>query len=388
MISIRKYLEAPTAAEATAPRPRPQKRIGGELAAPLADAYRAALIEMGHSGTDACPATGAELARCLAELSGKMASGIDSASLMEADSAARCSLQDWGRRTARHFQQKAGEVKEMLLAMARTAESVGERDQRCARQIDEVTTQLRRIASLEDISQIRASIERSASELKTSIERLNAEGKAVLDALQAKVTTFQARMEEAEQLASLDALTRLRSRLWVEGQLEQRIASAANFCVAILDIDGFKSVNDTYGHVAGDEILRQFANELRSACRSTDVVGRWGGDEFLIVIDAPVADAEAQIERVRAWVCGPYTVQGSAGALRIEVSASVGLSAFAAPDTLGQLLERADAAMYERKSAPRADAASRAAGRECPKPTERGIRSQSTVDQPARSRPF
>jgi hypothetical protein len=260
MISIRKYLEAPSALEAAAPGPRPQKRIAGELAAPLVDAYRATLMEMGRSGTDACPATGAELASSLADLSGKLASGLDSASLAEADNAARCSLQDWGRRTSRHFQQKAGEVKEMLLAMARTAESVGERDQRCARQIDDVTTQLRRIASLDDVSQIRASIERSASELKTSIERLNAEGKAVLDALQAKVITFQARMEEAEQLASLDALTRLRSRLWVEGQLEQRIASAANFCVAILDIDGFKSVNDTYGHVAGDEVLRQFAN--------------------------------------------------------------------------------------------------------------------------------
>ncbi|HUY95352.1 MAG TPA: GGDEF domain-containing protein [Terracidiphilus sp.] len=344
MISIRKYLEAPSV-----PVARPRQRAGGELATMIKDAYRSALGEMGRAGMDACPGTGAELAHQLSELSGKI--GADAAVQPETDNAVRASLQDWGRRTARHFQQKAGEVKEMLLAMARTAESVGERDQRCARQIDEVTTQLRRIASLDDITQMRASIEKSATELKTSIERLNAEGKAVIDAMHAKVVTFQVKLEEAEQLASLDALTRLRSRLWVEGQLEQRIAGTANFCVAIVDIDDFKGVNDTYGHIVGDELLRQFANELRSACRSNDIVGRWGGDEFLIVLDCALDAAEAQIERVRAWVCGPYTVEGTAGQIRVDVSASIGLAAYAAPETMEQLLDCADSAMYRNKAA-------------------------------------
>ena len=227
MISIRKYLEATSPPEVVAPEQRPQKRVAGDLTAPLVEAYRSALGDMGRSGTDACPATGSELAQRLAELSEKLTRGMNAASLAEADNAARSLLQDWGRRTGRYFQQKAGEVKEMLLAMARTAECVGERDQRCAHQIDEVTAQLRRIASLDDISQIRVSIEKSACELKASIERINAEGKSVLDALQTKVVTFQARLDEAEQLASLDALTRLRSRLWVEGQLESRVAASA-----------------------------------------------------------------------------------------------------------------------------------------------------------------
>lgn len=356
MISIRKFLEVqaeakPEARDPLPDAPRTKVRASGELVAPLLGAWSSVLREMGRSSADACPATGSELARQLADVSGRLAGSLNAASLTQADTAAQASLQDWGRRTARHFQQKAGEVKEMLLAMARTAECVGERDQKCAHQIDAVTTQLRRIASLDDISQIRVSIEKSASDLKTSIERLNAEGKAVLDALQTKVVTFQARLDEAEQLASLDALTRLRSRLWVEGQLEQRVAASAHFSVAIVDIDGFKGVNDTYGHVAGDEILRQFANELRSACRSTDVVGRWGGDEFLIVLDCPLADAEAQIERVRKWVCGPYSVAAAAGTLKIEVGASIGLAAFAPPELLEQLLDRADAAMYRNKSA-------------------------------------
>ncbi|HTX74926.1 MAG TPA: diguanylate cyclase [Terracidiphilus sp.] len=357
MISIRKYLELPSTPEPHAsPSSASPSAAPGDLASALLRAYRSVLDEMGHSGTDACPATGPELARQLAEVSDKLESA-PGATLAEGEALARTSLQDWGRRTARHFRQKAAEVKEMLLAIASTAESVGDRDLRCALQIDQVTTQLQGIASLDDISQIRLSIQKSASELKTSIDRLNAEGKAALDALQAKVVTFQARLEEAERIASLDALTRLHSRLWMEGQLEQRIAVGARFCVAILDIDGFKSVNDTRGHVVGDDLLRQFANELRSACRSSDIVGRWGGDEFLVVLDCRLSDAEAQIERVRKWVCGNYTMeQGNSGRLRVGVNASIGLAEFMPPETLERLLDRADSAMYLEKSGARAGA--------------------------------
>lgn len=366
MISIRKYLDATAAPEpeAKAAPARAGIRAGGDLIPALVRGWHSLLEEMGRSGTDACAATGPELARALAEINQKLDADLGGASMAEAETAARASLQDWGRRTAKHFHQKAGEVKEMLLAMARTAESVGERDQRCARQIDEVTTKLRKIASLEDISAIRLSIEQSAAELKTSIDRINAEGKAVLDAMQARVVTFQARMEEAEQIASLDALTRLRSRLWVEGQLEQRIGAETAFSVALVDIDDFKSINDTRGHVVGDEILRQFARELRSACRSSDLVGRWGGDEFLVVLDCARDDAEKQIERVRAWVCGPYVVEGTGGPLKMDVSASIGLAAFTPAETMEQLLERADAAMYRNKTARKAGAAPAAELRE------------------------
>ena len=190
----------------------------------------------------------------------------------------------WGRDTAKHYQQKACEVKDLLLVMAHTAESVSARDQRCAGQMSEVTERLKAIASLEDLTEIRASIEKSATELKTSIDRMTAEGKAALDHLREQVASYQSKLEEAEEIASRDALTGLSSRLYVEGQIEKRIGSGAPFCVALIDIDGFKKVNDNYGHLTGDELLKQFGAELRSACRATDVIGRWGGDEFILTL--------------------------------------------------------------------------------------------------------
>jgi diguanylate cyclase (GGDEF)-like protein len=351
MISIRKYLDGTLAAvDANAPRPHPDPKTGDLLSLCL-ESYRAALHGMGRASVDACPALGTALDKALATIAESLAANPSPETVAAADANMRSEVQNWGRSTARHYQLKAGEVKEILLVMARTAESVGERDQRCAQQLNEVTANLKGIASLEDISQIRVSIEKSAADLKGSVDRMTAEGKAVLDRLQIQVATFETKLAEAEQIASCDALTRLRSRLWMESQIEERIAATKPFCVALLDLDGFKGVNDVYGHLAGDDVLKQFAAELKSACRSTDLVGRWGGDEFLVLLDCQMTQAEAQMERVRKWVCGDYTVSQSAGPRKLPVQASIGLAEFAAPESVKQLLDRADAAMYANKHA-------------------------------------
>src|ERR1700676_1919244 len=258
MISIRKYLDGTNApVDANTPLPRPVRKAG-ELLPLCIDAYRAALGSMGRAGADACPALGTSLDKALATIAESLASNPTPQLVAAADANVRNEVQKWGRSTARHYQTTAAEVKEILLVMARTAESVGDRDQRCAQQLNEVTANLKSIASLEDISQIRISIEKSAADLKGSVDRMTAEGKAVLDRLQAQVVTFEAKLAEAEQIASSDALTRLRSRMWIETQIEHRIAAAKPFCVALLDLDGFKGVNDQYGHLAGDDVLKQF----------------------------------------------------------------------------------------------------------------------------------
>jgi diguanylate cyclase (GGDEF)-like protein len=350
MISIRKYLDRPLDAPEAEMPPEPcNRRVQPDLVTVCVDAYRAAVADMGRSSVDACPATGRALESSLLEAVDGLGVSVSADALAATGAKVRRDLQDWGRSTARHYQQKAGEVKGMLLAMARTAECVGERDKRCAQRLEAVTTHLRRIATLEDISAMRGAIEKSAAELRSSIERMTEEGRATLEEMRTRVATFQAKLEEAEQTAACDALTRLRSRVCIEGHLEQRIAAGRTFCVAILDIDGFKHVNDTHGHVIGDELLKQFAAELRSACRSSDVVGRWGGDEFMVLLDCGIGHAGPQVERVTKWVCGNYVVEGVAGPVKLNVGVSAGLAEFTPPETMAELLDRADAAMYANK---------------------------------------
>jgi diguanylate cyclase (GGDEF)-like protein len=349
MISLKKYLDgAQTGPEIL------HEHDGRELLPVAMAAYRSALMEMGNCSLDACPALGDELKRGLRKLGASLSAQMSCEAVEATDRGVQEELRGWGRSTALHYRQTTGEVKELLIVMARTAESVGERDQRCAGQINEVTDRLKKVACLEDLTEIRASIQQSAAELKSSIDRMAAEGKAAVEQLQKEVTTYRTKLEEAEEIASRDALTGLRSRLCVENQIENRIAAGHPLCVAIIDIDGFKRVNDDHGHLIGDELLKQFATELTSACRSTDVIGRWGGDEFIILLDSGMTEAKTHIDRLREWVCGNYTVQGTSGSRNLTVSASIGLAEHMPNETMKELLDRADAEMYRFKTASRA----------------------------------
>jgi diguanylate cyclase (GGDEF)-like protein len=348
MISLKKYLDA-----ASDGFQADLKQDDDSILPAAIAAYGSALLAMASCGTEACPALGSDLKRGLGKVEESLACHMTSEQVVGTETSVREVLQDWSMRAARHNQQKTREVKELLIVMAHTAESVGERDQRCAGQINAVTARLQRIASLDDLTQVRASIEESAAELKSEIHRMTAEGKAAIEKLRVEASSYQARLEEAEHIASSDGLTGLRNRLWVECQIERRMAAGSPLCVAILDIDDFKKVNDNHGHLTGDELLKQLAGEIKFACRLTDLIGRWGGDEFIILLDCGIADARAQIDRLRDWVCGNYQVSGKSGPVSLQIKASIGVAEHVPPETMNQLLARADAAMYEVKAVSR-----------------------------------
>jgi diguanylate cyclase (GGDEF)-like protein len=116
----------------------------------------------------------------------------------------------------------------------------------------------------------------------------------------------------------------------------------------VVDLDGFKLVNDMYGHGVGDEVLRQVAARLRACVRVCDTVCRYGGDEFVIMlpqIDA-FADADVVSDKIRACLATPYAL----GTERILATASIGAAVYRGDgQTSNELLERADAAMYVEK---------------------------------------
>jgi diguanylate cyclase (GGDEF)-like protein len=352
MISIKKYLDAARTGSNSDRKSNEKSLLTSTIAA-----YRSALAEIGNCSLDACPGLGRELKEGLGKLGESVSIGMSGQAMEVTERTVRERLKDWGCRSTKHYRQKAAEVRDILTIMARTAESVGARDQRCAYQINEITKRLKTIANLDDVSEIRASIEKSAGELKTSIERMTAEGKAAIDLLRIEVATFQCRVDEAELIAACDSLTGLRSRHSVEGQIQTRIDAGLPFCVAILDVDGFKQVNDDFGHMVGDEVLQMFSTELKSRCRSTDVVGRWGGDEFVILLDCRMRGAKEQTSRIMEWVCGNYSVHGRSGPIKLRVDASIGLAEYSQGETIKTLVARADDLMYEHKAASRTDCA-------------------------------
>jgi diguanylate cyclase (GGDEF)-like protein len=311
----------------------------------LLEAYRDAIETIGHCGVEISTSEGTPLLEVMETVSAELDQDSTESAVARARKKVHDRLTAWSSGMARHLEHQTCEVKEMIIVLARATQRAGERDQRCARHIDAITNKLQAIARYEDLSQMRESILAAAAEIQKSIGTILDESNAELAELRARMADSQNRLQEAERIASLDALTQLPNRYTIEKQIARRIEEGRPFSIGLLDIDDFKAINDSHGHLVGDEILRQFGGELRASLRSTDVAGRWGGDEWVIVLDCPLATAQKLVERVSTWVCGHYIV----GALRICVTASIGAVEYAPGETLQQLLHRADGAMYRHK---------------------------------------
>ena len=155
------------------------------------------------------------------------------------------------------------------------------------------------------------------------------------------------------ELAITDALTGLHNRRYMEthiaGLVEQALSRDQPLAVLVLDIDHFKLVNDTHGHDAGDEVLREFALRVRKAIRGIDLACRYGGEEFVVVMpETDLAAATAVAERLRRRIASePFPIQQ--GAQGIDVTISIGIAALGGNDDAASVIKRADQALYRAK---------------------------------------
>lgn len=154
-----------------------------------------------------------------------------------------------------------------------------------------------------------------------------------------------------QHLATRDTLTGLYNRRHMQDRLEACLGRleryGERFTLALIDLDHFKSVNDRHGHKVGDEVLTSFAHAASAVLRESDVLGRWGGEEFLVVFpDTAPEQARRPLERLQAELMR-LAVSNSVPGLRVSFSA--GLALHVAHATLNHTLERTDAALYEAK---------------------------------------
>ena len=335
MISLKKLIES-----------NQQEWVEAALAA-----YCAALEAMGNSGVRACPPLGTQLQLGLAALQRQLSDSPTLSGVRETQQRVESELSQWGERSAEYYKGKTEEFKEILMIMARTAETVGDRDQRYSAQLTEFTSKLHSLASMDDLGRIRDSLVMRARELQDRVDQMARDGQEVMAQMRGELRQYQARLEEAERLASVDPLTGLKNRRRMELAVEERMRGEQQFSVVVLDLNGFKQVNDVYGHSAGDDVLKQFATELRSAFRAADDVGRWGGDEFLVVLDCGPEDVGRHLERVRQWVFGDYVVQDQGVPRKLPITASIGTAVWESGESMAELFARADRDMYQEKNA-------------------------------------
>ena len=161
-----------------------------------------------------------------------------------------------------------------------------------------------------------------------------------------------AALEQIQLMAAHDDLTGLLNRRHMQVLLEQEtqrsLRSGQGFCLALLDIDHFKRVNDRYGHAAGDAVLRAFSDAAQAVLRRSDVLARWGGEEFVLMqSETSISLATATMERLREQVA---KLEPAFGEGILQISFSAGLTEHRSGECVTETLERADRLLYDAKA--------------------------------------
>jgi diguanylate cyclase (GGDEF)-like protein len=329
MTSIKKYLES--------------------SADELLTAYNGALASACRSAERAVPGVESHLSPNISKLQEEMLANPIPATVVRTQRAIDNEFSQWADNVELHLRSRAGEAREIMLVMANAALNLTNRDRRYGTRFRDLTSRLEKMADLDDLAEIRQALAKSAAELSADVRNMEAEGQNTIAGLETKLEGYRVQLAEAERRGCVDALTGLVNRRGVETAMESRRELKAPFCVVMLDLDGFKPVNDKYGHSAGDDLLKQFSAELRVQFRPGDVIGRWGGDEFIVVVSGAIGEARDLVERVRKWAFGTYKVKGSGGVSAVELSASIGIAAWDLQEEASRLLGRADESMYQEK---------------------------------------
>jgi len=188
--------------------------------------------------------------------------------------------------------------------------------------------------------------------LLDEIQRLESENEKLKRTLEIKEIELRAVLAQSHEVTNTDVLTLLPNRRKIIVDLQEEVIRSNRYntalSISILDIDHFKKVNDNYGHTTGDEVLRSVASKLREQIRHPDTIGRYGGEEFLIVL--PNSEIKAAAEQASRLCQRIRTMQIKSNDYVLSVTISIGVAQYkVGNENWEQLLQRADTAMYQAK---------------------------------------
>ena len=323
----------------------------------LLGSYRSALAAMGQSGAQACPAVGQDLQDNLKTLEGRLAGDVTAPLVQEVDGHLTDQLQRWGEQASAHYKTQAAEVKELLIVLAQTAASVGERDQSYTKNLNQFTSRLKTISNLDDLTLVRASLVQQATELRTYVDKMEQDSHKLLTQLKSEVSTYETKLRQAEELALRDPLTGLANRRNVEERLESRVAGRLGFCVLVIDLNRLEKnqrhSTDTWQGTTCAATVRSGTSALETFARPIWLAGGVAiPNSSLSWMVSTRTGQRRKSARMQKWVFGDYTIRlgKGAGELKVHVDGAVGLAQWEPGEATKSLLERADAAMYTQKA--------------------------------------
>ena len=242
-------------------------------------------------------------------------------------------------------QKVAAGFRKVLADMSESAKVAGAQTDRFGDSLNRFSSNVRDgetldASALQDVLQHTQAMQSAVGQLKTQ-----------LDSSQQEIERLRAEVDRARNEALVDALTGLPNRRAFDQQLAATLAdSASPACLLVTDIDHFKKVNDTYGHLFGDNVLRVVAQALRGCVTGGQVAARVGGEEFAVLLPGLPIDGARQIaERIRAAIAGARIRRKDSQETIGQVTVSLGVAAWRTGESADAWFERADQALYASK---------------------------------------
>ena len=259
--------------------------------------------------------------------------------------------------------RREGEYKQIILIMAEAGATMARTGAAQGDELRQIATKVEHISRLDSILEVRQELKQHLKDLREMATRVQEQGETQSKKLQQQLEETRRTLKSVATLAETDPLTGVGNRRRAEAALKKAVADDAPLSVLMIDLNGFKAVNDNYGHAQGDSLLKMIARHLTHCLRESDLVCRWGGDEFIVVMPQTVlAEAEKTVERIRRDAFGEYVLARAGEHVQVNISASFGVAEWQRQETAGHLLERADKLMYQEKTRAKTGAARAARG--------------------------
>jgi diguanylate cyclase (GGDEF)-like protein len=309
------------------------------------ECYLAAILDVAETVASLCGDVGASCHDQLLRLRSRVAFHPSVQTLDESRDALHSELIDFSGKARQYNNVLAEDVAKALALLAQSESAVAVRNEKYIERLARFVDQMEQVARSGD----RALAAGQAVELRGFVESMEQDGRDANAELRSRLAEFQDKLREVEFLASIDALTGIPNRREFNRQLESRVTANREFCILLFDLNTFQRVNYDHGHLCGDEILKQLGNRLSTHVRPRDFVCRWGGDEFVAIIECQLSIAQSRAEEIATLLGGIYNVLLEGKEINVNVGVSVGVVERMPGQTAEQIFHRADEAMYAQK---------------------------------------
>jgi diguanylate cyclase len=255
----------------------------------------------------------------------------------------------------RYIADREHELRDIIDLLTTAMTSLNTDNKTFYRRVFDQSEKIDQISRLDDIKKIKNALEEEVTQMKALVTAKEAADTAQIDQLASQVTELKNELQKAKQRSETDSLTGAFNRgafdAIIADLVSRREVSGKGFSLLMMDLDNFKAINDTYGHITGDRVLVALAQKCKGMLRGDDTIARYGGEEFAIILPgASLRNSVKKGKQICQAIAGTrYAIDESAQGNYLSVTVSVGVSTLRKGDTVADLIDRADRALYQAK---------------------------------------